>query len=264
MNLLIVNDEIITADMMKNEILWNNYGISETVVAYSAESAKKVIKDKHIDLILCDIEMPMENGLSLLQWIREKAYDIECIFLTCHANFVYAQKAIELGCQNYILIPASYEKIGECVSKVVRRITEKRENIKYQEYGKEHLMEQVKEAVKDNVQISQHDLVCKATACILEHLGQEELSVSFVAEQINIHPVYLNRIFKKEKGIPVSQYIIGERMKLAGKLLKAGTLDANIIANKVGYRNYPNFNVTFRKYYGCSPTQYQKKELYKE
>lgn len=260
MNLLIVNDEVITADAMRREISWEKYGISEVYTAYSAESARGIIQEHSIDLILCDIEMPKENGLSLLRWIREEQYEIECIFLTCHANFAYAQNAIELGCQNYILIPAQYEEIGEKVRKVVIGISEKREALKYQEYGKVQMKLRVDDVVKESSQMSQEEMVQKAAAYILEHFDDTELSVSLVAEQINIHPVYLNRLFKKEKGVTVSQYIIGERMRVAAQLLLTGKLDACIVADKVGYCNYPNFNVTFRKYYGCSPTQYKSQK----
>ena len=50
-----------------------------------------------VDILLCDIEMPGENGLGLLRWVREQEKEIECIFLTCHAKFAYAQEAIILG-----------------------------------------------------------------------------------------------------------------------------------------------------------------------
>ena len=76
--------------------------------------------------MLCDIEMPGENGLALLRWVRENKKDIECVFLTCHASFAYAREAICLGCQDYILIPAKYEEIGEVIQRVVQRLTKTR------------------------------------------------------------------------------------------------------------------------------------------
>ena len=86
-----------------------------------------------MDILLCDIEMPGENGLGLLRWVREQEKEIECIFLTCHAKFAYAQEAISLGCQDYILIPARYEDIGEKIRKVVDRIRGKRDTARYED-----------------------------------------------------------------------------------------------------------------------------------
>lgn len=80
MRLLLVNDEMLTAETMKADMEWEKYGISNVDIANSVSSAKEIILNHKIDLILCDIEMPKENGLQLLEWIREEEKDIECIF----------------------------------------------------------------------------------------------------------------------------------------------------------------------------------------
>ena len=66
MNLLIVNDEELTAETMKQDMEWERYGIGDVFTAYDAEQAKAVIRSEHIDIMLCDIEMPGDNGLSLI------------------------------------------------------------------------------------------------------------------------------------------------------------------------------------------------------
>lgn len=58
-------------------------------------------------------------------------------------QLAYAREAICLGCQDYILIPAKYEEIGEVIQRVVQRLTKTREAARYQEYGKYMLQEQV-------------------------------------------------------------------------------------------------------------------------
>ena len=122
MTLLMVNDEKLTVEMMRESIQWEDYGISEVYTAYDAEQGKRCIEENHVDVLLCDIEMPGENGIELLRWVRNNNKQIECIFLTCHASFEYAQEAITLGCQDYILIPAIFVVIGAGVLKVVRGI----------------------------------------------------------------------------------------------------------------------------------------------
>ena len=80
-----------------------------------------------VDIMLCDIEMPGENGIELLRWVRQEHMDVECIFLTCHANFSYAQDAVKLDCMDYVLIPVRYEEIAESVRKVACRRAKKQE-----------------------------------------------------------------------------------------------------------------------------------------
>ena len=260
MKLLMVNDDILTVETMKTDIPWNKYGVDEVFTAYDAESAKACIHEHPIDILLCDIEMPGENGISLLRWVRENKKEIECIFLTCHANFEYAKEAISLGCQEYILIPAKYEDIGTAVLKVVNRIEAQREALLYAAYGKQIMGSKIIKATEMFGQHNVKNMVEDTIVYIAENIASETLSVNEIAEKLFVHPVYLNRIFKKEKGISIGQYIIRERMKLAAELIKTKQLSANAVAELVGYKSYSNFSLMFKKYFGCSPTQYQEQD----
>ena len=261
MNLLIVNDEVLTAETMKVDIQWNNYGIDEVYTAYDAEQAKQVIEMQEVDIMLCDIEMPGENGIDLYRWVREGKMEIECIFLTCHASFDYALDAIQLGCRNYLLIPAKYEDIGNEVRKIVGQLTIQREAMKYQEYGRQVVDSKINQAAGQfGGKKTAEEIVKDTVQYIAENIGSETLSVNEIADTFHMHPVYLNRIFKKKREFSIGKYIIAEKMKLAGELLKSGKLPANIVAEQVGYSSYPNFHLMFKKYYGCSPSQYQNRE----
>lgn len=264
MTLLIVNDEILTVKILKDDINWCNYGIDDVYTACSAKDAKKLIEDKSIDIILCDIEMPGENGISLLRWIREHNFSIECIFLTCHANFEYAKEAIMLDCRNYILIPARNEEIGEAVQKVIMQIQTKREEKIILEYGKSTLKKKIQEESSDLQEKKKlEELMQQSINYIMENIGEQELSVEKVANSVFMHPVYLNRIFKKYYKISIGKFIVEERMKYAARLLTMTDLSVSTVAEKVGYSYYANFNVMFKKYYGVTPTHYQR-ELHHE
>lgn len=259
MKLLIVNDDKITANIMKTEIPWEHHDI-EVYVAYNVPEGQAIISGNKIDLLLCDIEMPDENGIALIRWIREKQFDIDCIFLTCHADFNYAKEAITLNCQDYLLMPTSYENIINTVLKVVRRRTERLLNNQLQEYGKSWLNSQ-QQIISENKESTRtpRELVEECTAYILQNLNSENLSVNEIASHFYLNPIYLNRIFKKEKNIAISQFIIKEKMSLAAELLKNPDISAVSVANQLGYPNYSYFAHTFRKYYNCTPAQWHEK-----
>lgn len=260
MNLLIINDEELTADTMKEDINWKDYGIDEVFTAYEAEQAKEVIQSENVDIMLCDIEMPGDNGIELLRWVRQEEKPIECIFLTCHPSFAYAQEAISLNCQEYILIPARYEEIGKGVQKVVQRILKEQEMKRYEEYGRKAVQEQIDQAVETHgKKRTGKELAGDVARYISEHLGESELTVNELGKHFFVHPVYLNRIFKKEKAMPVSQYILTERMELAAQLLRSQTLSAGAVAEQVGYQQYTNFCNAFKKFYGDTPLEYTRK-----
>lgn len=86
MNLLIVNDEQLTAETMKKDMDWASYGISEVYTAYDTEAARACIAEHPVDILLCDIEMPGENGLKLLRWVREQKKRSNAFFLPVMQN----------------------------------------------------------------------------------------------------------------------------------------------------------------------------------
>ncbi|MFV0353265.1 MAG: response regulator [Oscillospiraceae bacterium] len=119
MKLLIVDDQMDVAQGLKQGVNWGAMGFTEVQVAYNALDARTSLQKKIADVMLCDIEMPMENGLELVAWMREKGMKTRCIFLTAHAKFSYAQEALKLGGFDYITQPASYAEISRAVAKAV-------------------------------------------------------------------------------------------------------------------------------------------------
>lgn len=261
MNLLMVNDAIATVQAMKEEIPWENYGIQKVYTAYNVAEGQSVIQSATIDILLCDIEMPGEYGIALIRWIRENHYDIDCILLTCHAEFSYAQEAVTLNCQDYLLLPASYESIGKTIQKVVNRRQERLHISQLVQYGKSWLQEKDQQASQNTEKVrNQKDVVEECVTYILSNLDNPELSVNQVASHLYLNAIYLNRIFKREKNMTIIQFIIHEKMSLAARLLKNSSSSVVSIAEQVGYPNYSYFSTIFKKHYGRTPTQYRTEE----
>lgn len=132
MNLLIVDDEILVVDYLKM-IIKEMFSDTLTVFeAYNVEESRKMMSKQDIQIVLCDIEMPMGNGMELLEWIRQEEMDCSFLFLTCHEEFKYAQKALQLGCSDYLLKPIEPENLKQVLYKTVRdyenRMAERRDS----------------------------------------------------------------------------------------------------------------------------------------
>ena len=136
MTVLVIDDQIHVVEGILSEVSWENLGVDKVWKAYNAVEAKGILLLNKVDIMLCDIEMPGENGLSLLKWTQDQGMEVECIFLTAHADFVYARTAMQLGSFDYILQPARYEDIGNAILRAKQRIQEKREQQKFYSYGK--------------------------------------------------------------------------------------------------------------------------------
>lgn len=118
-NLLAVDDETAVLDMLRDAFVWEELGIRSIETASDIHMAKEIIRNRSIDLMLCDIEMPGGNGLELLQWVRQENYPVITLFLTGYANFEYARQALILGSLDYILKPVSFKALREAVEKAV-------------------------------------------------------------------------------------------------------------------------------------------------
>ncbi|MEC0171481.1 response regulator transcription factor [Paenibacillus graminis] len=133
MRLLIVDDEQFAVEGILYCCDWKEFGVEEVLTANRADRARDIVNDKKIDLLICDIEMPDEDGLSLVGWVREHSPWTESIFLTCHSEFSYAKKAVNLGSFDYLLKPVDSAELLSAVSGMIAAIREKEE---YESYNK--------------------------------------------------------------------------------------------------------------------------------
>lgn len=87
---LIVDDEIYAVRGIIDGVDWNRLDVDQVYEAYHVQGAKNILDTEHIDFMICEIDMPEENGFDLLNWVNECYPELTTIFLTCHANFKYA------------------------------------------------------------------------------------------------------------------------------------------------------------------------------
>ena len=131
MNILLIDDQISVLDGLKSSINFADYGISQVFTATNADDARSIISSNQIDIMLSDIEMPGEDGLSLNQWVFENYPSILRVLLTSHASFSYAQKSVKLGCFDYLIQPATKEEIDDLLKRATAHITKIRRHDLY-------------------------------------------------------------------------------------------------------------------------------------
>lgn len=90
------------------------------------------------------------------------------------------------------------------------------------------------------------------------HLS-EKFTRQDIADYVHLSQNHLARLFRKETGMSISEYILQERMKRAFSLLTDTTLAVGTIALKCGYENYSYFLTLFRSVSGMTPSQYREK-----
>lgn len=89
---------------------------------------------------------------------------------------------------------------------------------------------------------------------------QEDLSRNALADLVYMSPDYMARIFKREKGVNLIDYIIRKKMEYASALLLESSLPVSYIANNVGYSNLSHFSAAFKKCFGTGPAEYRRRQ----
>lgn len=135
MRLIIVEDDLLTAEVVRDSINWAMFEINDVSMAHNVSGAQKLFEEKVPDIAICDIEMPRGSGLDLLKWARENKYKTEFIILTCHESFQFASTALEYDAISYITKPFNIDKTEMAISKAIEKINKENYLYKYSEYG---------------------------------------------------------------------------------------------------------------------------------
>lgn len=90
------------------------------------------------------------------------------------------------------------------------------------------------------------------------------VSVSEIANYLNIDRSHLSRIFKKEKGISPKQYISALKLDIAAQNLKKSEITVKEAALSIGYTNQAEFSKAFKKRFGILPSEWRKCNTYEQ
>lgn len=96
--------------------------------------------------------------------------------------------------------------------------------------------------------------VCK----IIESRYMEQLSVTILAEMVNLTPAYLCVLFKQATGKTINEYLTQERLNQAKNLLTHSNIHLYDICYRVGYFSPSYFSRMFKKYVGVTPREYRE------
>ena len=246
MKLIIVDDEPkIRKGLFK--LLDAQEGFNVTGVFEDVRSALKALYELEADVIITDIKMPEVSGLELIRQIRERNLKLRIIILSGYSNFSYAQKAIELGVNRYLLKPTDPRELLSVLREVERELLpETPEN-----EGEQGLGQEVKNEVGNL-------LVVKAIQYIEVHYGGK-VTLKDMAGELHLSPNYLCELFKRHTGKNLMEYVTEYRMQKAKSYLNHVEYKVAEVGEMVGYKEAKYFSSAFKKAYGITPLDYRNR-----
>lgn len=97
-----------------------------------------------------------------------------------------------------------------------------------------------------------------AITYVEKHFGDPDLTLTKIAEQLEVKPANFSYMFKTELGVPFSQYLIRLRMEKAAEQLFESANKVYEVSAAVGFSDYVHFSKMFKRHMGFTPTEYRQ------
>jgi two-component system, LytTR family, response regulator len=230
LNCIVVDDEPIARDILINYISQIPY-LKFIASCKDAFEAMEILKEKSVDLMFLDINMPRLTGLSLLRTLKTTP---DVIITTAYAE--YALEGFELSVTDYLLKPFSFERFVQATEKVIKKrhenilistIKEGPENFLFVKSDKKHIkiiINEIRfiEAYGNyvNIYTSSEKIITKQTLSDFEKQlplnAFIRIHKSFIVSYSHIKHMEGNHISIGEKQLPIGKVYRDNLLKMFG------------------------------------------------
>ncbi|HEY2494156.1 MAG TPA: response regulator [Paenibacillus sp.] len=256
LKVLLVDDEAPILNNLNKVLPWQEMGMTVAGMARSGMEALRIAEEERPDLVLCDIRMPVMNGLTLVKKLREMGLNSEVLLITGYQDFDYAREAIRLGVKDYICKPIHYEELGDKIRDIGVEIRSKQ--FKDKLYTSIPLFQEVSTLESDNSKKTTEQLMNTAVQYVTERLNSD-IGIEEVAHMLGISCSYFCLLFKNRFNMTFVEYVTLQRMEIARFMLANSDKSITTIGFGVGYQERRYFTKVFQKQNGMSPKEYREK-----
>lgn len=237
LRVLLVDDEIMIREGFKKLFDWEAHEC--VVVGEAADGMEAITKidEEQPDIVIMDINIPIINGLKVIQLSRVKYPSMAFVIVSGYDDFLYCREALRLQITDYILKSVNYEEFGSCIDR-----------LKISLYNNE---------VKEKPVVKKERVITGITKYMQEHLS-EDVSLHILSEEFHLNSQYISQLFRNEIGVNFLTYLTNIRMEHAKKLLLSSSLSIAEVSEQSGYGDYRVFTKVFKKSEGITPSQYRR------
>lgn len=212
---------------------------------------------KHLpDIILTDIMMPVKDGITMLQELRndERTSHIPAIVLTAKADIDNIIIGINTGADDYITKPFSVRYLQAKVETLLKT----RKNLQKYYSNNPFISEASSDKSKPLLSDKDRSFLEKLSQIMELQIGNSELSIDDLVSNFNLSRTNFFHKLKSLTGLSPVLYIREVRMRKAVELINENQYTMAEIAYKVGFSDPHYFSKTFKAYWGKNATEYKK------
>lgn len=212
----------------------------------------EICVDKKPDLVISDILMPIEDGVSMLQRIKanDSVKSIPVFMLTAKNSDEDKIRCLQFGAEDHIEKPFSLEFLKWKL----------KNNLSHRKELKEKYSKVITAAPAD-IEVDSNDdkFISRLVSIIEEFMDDNLLSVEFLASEAGMSRTHLYRKVQSILNDTPVNFIKKIRLKRAAQLLEKNSMYISEVAYMTGFNSQKYFGKCFAKEYGMSPTEYMKK-----
>ncbi|KAA0562270.1 response regulator [Bacillus sp. CH30_1T] len=119
---LIADDEYIIREGIRSSVDWEEFGMEVIGEAEDGEEAVELALKHKIDILLIDLNMPIMNGLAAMKHLRDELPHCKMVVISGYDEFHYAQEAIRLQVEDYLLKPVNPEKLKKILIELKQQL----------------------------------------------------------------------------------------------------------------------------------------------
>jgi len=254
-SVLIIDDEPMICMGIHGMIDWRKYGFEKADIQFDYEDGLEAALAHPYSLVITDVRLHNASGLDIVRKVKEIYPDCMFVLISAHAEFEYAQTALELSVCQYLLKPIRKETLEACVERVAGLLAQKSPAKEPDKAQPEEGTPVPRRGVK-NPRLANVNLVMDY---IHTNYQDQSLSLSKVASAFFMNASYLGQCFRQQTGVKFTDYLNQYRIAKACELLMKDQFLTYEIREKVGFKNQNYFHTVFRKVMGLGTEEFRKK-----
>lgn len=214
--------------------------------------ALETLKEQDVDIILTDVMMPIMDGIKLCKLVKQniRTCHVPVIMLSAKGEAKDQMEGLQTGADDYIPKPFSLPILTAKIQNMIRTRRRMQEH-----YSKS--LEVEPEKITFNAM--DEELLKRAVAIVEKNMDNISFSTDEFAKEMNMSRSNLHLKMKAITGESTIEFIRKIRFNEATKLLKDGRYTIAEVSSMVGFNTPSYFATSFKKYFGCLPTEYIKK-----
>lgn len=242
---MLVDDESSVPARLSAGIPWEKYACEVVGTAHSGLEGMHLVAKLKPDIVITDIALEGMDGLRMVAGIKTEYPRTRVTILTAHRDFDYAQEAIRLGVDRFLIKPSSTEEVCEAVSFMAKKCRQE---------GKAATFHPVDHVISEAVTMT----VKSALEYIEEHY-REKIHLRSVADHVYVSQWYLSKLLHRETGKSFPDLVNGIRIREAKKLLQDPHLRISDVSERIGFMDPAHFSRAFKRETGMSAGEYRKR-----